>query len=132
MSSSPSTGSIHSPSLSQVIPAPGIRSGALMSSTDINPVPNIPNQRGTRPNICNRCWYRDNNPFLSPHLSTLALQLIPTNIGPNQISETDAGDTSISVRDQSPSSTDFNLPPPPFFQQTTRLLELYPTDAAAS
>ena len=106
-----STGSLSSPILPQVIPSPGLLSGVSISSTEIYPDPNIPNRHVTQPNICNRRWCRDNNPFLPPQLSASALQSITTNVGHDQIYATDVGGPSISVRARSPSSPYAKSPP---------------------
>ena len=50
----------------QACPLPVIWLGALTSSTDVNPNPNIPNQCGLQPNVSNRLRSQENNLFPSP------------------------------------------------------------------
>ena len=109
-----------------------------MYSTDIYTEPNIPNQHGTRPNICNRCWSRANYPFLLTQISAPTPQPISTNVGPNKISTTDVGYPLISIRSRAPFSSDAKAPPyfsnrchsrSNYLPPTPRLPEIFSTDA---
>ena len=77
----PSIGNLRIPILSQGMTAPGIRLGVSISSTGIDSGPNIPNQHGPQPNICNRRRSRGNIPFPLPQLYALAPKVIPINVG---------------------------------------------------
>ena len=67
--------------------SPGILLWESISSIDINPEPNIPNQHVDRPNIHNRHRHQANNSSPSPQVSVSfspAPQLSPTNACPLQ------------------------------------------------
>ena len=63
--------------------SPGIQSGALTYSTDVDNDPNIPNQHRHRPNIRNRRRSWANNLFPLPHIFTPAPQSILTDVSRN-------------------------------------------------
>ena len=90
--------------------SPGLQSGASISSTDVDPDPNIPNQYGPRPNICNRCWSWDNDPFLPPQLFALEPQSIPTDGSLKTILATDVRAPLISIISWAPLSSDAKAP----------------------
>ena len=77
--------------------SPGTSIRALMSSTDVDPYPNILNRHGPRPNISNRHWSRANNPFPPRQLSAPALQSVSADVSPDQISTTDVGISPIII-----------------------------------
>ena len=107
-----------------------------MSSTDIDPNPNIPNQHVDQPNIRNRHRPQDNKTFPPPHLYATAPQLSPTDVSllhpMSGILNIHQGSASLfAICQVFPDFTNRRRGRTNYLQPMPRLVEIFSTDARA-